>query len=722
MELLKDEITPQEVVDSGLLLDRPVMSPLDVAYTYGALYSIGLKSDGEYQQYLSPSATADQIGDGKTVVATVDVDLTDRENPVIDGVSIYRNYSVELMNKLNHSEYYAARGNDNSITHQCSASRPEDDRDYLMKNIKRPLGKWPSEDAISRVADDHSDGWIIQKLDELSQSDNFDEIIDREVSNSFPEDETGYFIVSCRVKLPGDDDYRWPCDVVVFNEAMKLRKSEKYAEKGTNSDYSYSASEGECSITGEEGKVVGFASDPFNMYTFKQEETFQLVNRDNSVENRPIHINTASIIDSGEEFLGLFKESISGVSQFAIPYFTTSTPETWAMLYNIIRRVETERESNVTVDFGGGERSISDIPLTKILDIVNNPPDGMSNEVSGDNLRIYSFWTDEYQDQRWNFFGESIGGSTFSVKDLIDSHRSILNGWWVGDVDSPKNAVFSERNHEDESEDENKDHAKRSLLNPYPGIIESQIGSGYYFNRTLPTDDPGANDVRVQLSEAMFGGSTVALSDVIDGYVKKLIDYDNVLTGKSVIAEQFIQLCALDSVGIISGSGYKFNNENMQMENEELTRREKLEQFLNDSPAIGENNDVKSVFLLGVLVGRMSSYQRSIGKGTTIAQQTRLADVTQRQLQRISTDVLDKTVVYPKSEGLQTDSMYADITEMFIESTSKNGLQDLDLTRNEIRFWYAQGVSYGLSDSSQKMIDSEKGDGSDDETTAATME
>ncbi|PSP89095.1 hypothetical protein BRC90_05475, partial [Halobacteriales archaeon QS_4_69_34] len=168
-EEFREEYSDEELADE--LPDSPVGSLRDIQYLYGKLYTLATTGGGQYAPYLTPDAASD-LADTEDSLIVVRVDLSSEEPRLADderGPVWATRYSEELVQKVAHC-YYQNRGNgiDHSITHKSGQDKsPERLGEYATHRFTR----WPTEDAVQEVAENHENGRIIEQLHQIGESE-----------------------------------------------------------------------------------------------------------------------------------------------------------------------------------------------------------------------------------------------------------------------------------------------------------------------------------------------------------------------------------------------------------------------------------------------------------------------------------------------------------------------------------------------------------------------
>jgi len=154
------------------LPDRPITSLRDLQYVYGRLYTLATAGGGEYAAYLTPEnrPTCSTSPRAYSISASIwwgDKPRLDPDQPI--GVESYGEEKVEA---VAHSWYNAAKGFDHSVHRTGKNKEPEKVAEYLHER----LTAWAADDVIQEAVADHEDGWIVDALAELGESEDLESI------------------------------------------------------------------------------------------------------------------------------------------------------------------------------------------------------------------------------------------------------------------------------------------------------------------------------------------------------------------------------------------------------------------------------------------------------------------------------------------------------------------------------------------------------------------
>lgn len=694
------------------LPDRPIASLRDLQYLYGRLYTLATAGGGEFAPYLTPEKSTDLFGEPESL-AILRVDLTDDE-PALDPDRPveFRSYSREDVEAVAHAWYDAARGFDHSVTHRTGAGKkPEKVTEYLYQR----LTYWAADEVIQEAASEHEDGWIVEALAELGERDSLKQTIVDAVKKQLEGSTTALTTVA--VKLEPGGDYKLPgaCGSTVFNEAMRARKRSKLVSKNAATNSIGQATD---LVTGRDGPTVGTAEDPLNYFLGKQLEKFPGLDPDEAWRSHPVSEDVAVTLMNASTFIDTCSYYTLESNVYYLPYFFgRPTPEDARELYTALYKMADEED------------------LTPIEQMYSDYNPQKWDDPDGDRLQFYVAAVLQHQTKRYDVFGDEMNASLMHPVELAREHCAILSSWAFDDD--------SELLHPD-VRPALPAHEEWSLLRPDVETMVGLIAGGTYFRSTFanPDDDDtvSADDLRIQALVASLSGGSIPVERVLEEYANRLIeesDEDDEGFPSMFVAMQHAQLCAFAAAGLLAGEDEsltkpaKYTTSQMQHGTTQrartdggskaVKRAQKLEQFLDNTPALApENPQRRGGFLLGVLVGQVSSYQQSSeNRSTTLVDQYSIKSVTGSKIERLASDVLDKNIVYSR-ENRMSSTMYAEVVDELVETlprAERDGGWDIDT--NELRYYYALGVAYGMNN---WIPDEEADEQTDDDAPTDTNE
>jgi CRISPR-associated protein Cas8b/Csh1 subtype I-B len=672
------------------LPDRPITSLRDLQYVYGRLYTLATAGGGEYAAYLTPEKSTDLFDEPESLLY-LRVDLSgdkprlDPDQPI--GVESYGEEKVEA---VAHSWYNAAKGFDHSVTHRTGKNKePEKVAEYLHER----LTAWAADDVIQEAVADHEDGWIVDALAELGESEGLRERIETAVEEQLDGKTTALTTVA--VKLEPDGEYLLPGEASsVFNEAMRARKRSKLVSKGEATD---SIGEATDLVTGNRGPTVGTAEDPLNYFLGKQLEKFPGFDPDEAWRTHPVSEDVAVTLMNASTFVDACDYNTMGANVYYLPYFfgrlgPADARDLYGLLYDLVHAGEMS-------PLESAYRSYQDTPRLQEV---------------GERFRFYVAAVMEHQTKRFDVFGDSMDGTLFSPVELTRAHQRVLQSWLYdaeGDADHPGpglRAVFPTPDNWD-------------IFVPEESALLSILATGWYFEQTFAPaddDDASADDYRIRALVAVLSGEPLDVEMVLTEYVERLLEDEGEEFPSFRVSAQYAQLCALAEAGLLTGrDAYEpvteprqlthNHTDDMQQDtparadggNVAAARETKLEQFLEQTPALAEDQpERRGSFLLGALVGQVTGYQQvSEGRSTTLIDQYPIKAVTESKLKRLASDVLDKNVIYSRENNM-SGTMYREVVDRLVTTLPRIDIDgDWELDTTDLRFYYSLGVAYGMN-------------------------
>jgi len=135
----------------------------------------------------------------------------------------------------------------------------------------------------------------------------------------------------------------------------------------------------------------------------------------------------------------------------------------------------------------------------------------------------------------------------------------------------------------------------------------------------------------------------------------------------------------------------------------------KLESFIEDTPALAydeeapRNDQRRGAFLLGALVGEIGSYQEyDQERSTTLVDQFPVKSITSSRIKKVTQETIGKTLTYTRQEKKEGRSYPGTKAEHIVERLRETILNpdpdEWSLDTDDLRFYYALGVTYGMND------------------------
>lgn len=696
-EAFRSEYSDEEL--AAELSDSPIGSLRDVQYLYGKLYTLATTGGGEYAPYLTPDAAGDLIDTNDSLIV-VRIDVSDDEPRLADDgpgpVQVTR-YTEQLVQNVSHCKYPAARGIDHSITHQAGRNS---DPEKLARYAKERLTKWATDEVVTDAAAVHENGWIIDRLAALGEREKVLESIEESVVRNLG-GESATALLTVRVKTEPDGEYRWPGEINVFLEAMRRRKLSKLVTKNKADDSSGDATD---LVTRLPARTVGTSEDPQNYFLGKQLEKFPGLDIEEAWRSHPISEDAAVTVMNAETFVEACTYRTFGAKVYYLPYFFgRPTPENARELYGLLYRADTEDENTTPLETAYEEfKGKSDDELA---------------------LRFYVSAVMPHQMSRYDVFGETLNGQLHYPAELARTHNRLVRNTSVFNTRSEWTAPLPT-------------NENWGLLTANDDQLRT-VATGWYFYQTFAErddTDADADDPRIEALVSVLSGDAIAVDMLLEEYVERIVDEqtdDSEYEGfpSFLIASQFAQLCALadsdlELLKTTDPTKDSITHEPTYEEHTMPTLEEqiaiadggypaatKLESFIESTPAFVSNpNDEESVanerrgaFLLGALVGDIGSYQEySEDRSTTLIDQYPVKSISRSRIKKVTQETIAKTLTYTRQEkkqGVSYPGTKADhIVDRLRETILNPDPGDWQIDTDDLRFYYALGVTYGMND------------------------
>jgi len=692
------EYPPEKLEDK--LPERPISSLRDIQHLYGRLYTLATAGGGEYAAYLTPDQANDLIGAEESLIV-VRVDLSGEQPELADPPVEIAQYTEDHVDKIRHCYYFnKGSGIDHSITHRSGKDK---EPERLGKYTADRLTRWPTEDAVAEVAQQHNDGWIIDSLAQLGDREDALNILRDSVEEELGGKRTS--LITLRIKKSENSDYEWPGEITVLNDAMRVQKLDKLVSKNEATN---SVGEATDLITGEVCRTVGTAQDPLNYFLSMQMEKFPGLDPDEAWRSHPISEDAAVTLMNAEEFVDACSYQTFNADVYYLPYFLGQpTPEETYLLYSALYQVTQTDDMN---------------PVQEFFDRFGEHEDDFEGRV-----RFYVAAVVNQQASRYDVYGETLNGRLHYPTEVGKRHEQVTGSW-----------VF------DEDHGSNGDRTP-----PIPSYEEwpltsgdnprEMVASGSYLYRTFPfTDedtDATVDDERIDVHVSILAGDPVPRSQLVSAYVERLLGRDSEGVPELLIASQFAQLCALENADLVTADNDTESTlidgpdyDTMQPETARtdggtatVGRTEKLESFIDQTDGL-DDPERRGAFLLGALVGQVGTYQQAYhDRSTTVIDQYPIKSMTKTKVKRITQEVIDKDVVYSRESAKKgsniNSTMYREVTNGIVETMAEKDPGEWEISTDDLRFYYALGVTYGMNDRSTNEQDAEHSDAETDDTS-----
>ena len=709
----------------ALLPTESVHSLRQVQATYGALAeaaSGGATPPGQkkYSLYFTPSELEPFIAsdnDEERFLVGVRVDFTG-ENPAYKGIDVAP-LSREVAPQLGLSRYPWGKAIDHSIT-RCGSKTSGSSASTVVTYCNECLTRWTNGDggepAVGKVAGEHPDGWLIQGLAELGANEGIQDQIKQDVEAKISGEPR--VVATVQLKLdPADleespvaDETGWfhPGEIPVFNEAMKARKTWKYISKNVNG-----TSEGEaaCMITGENGHVVGAAEDPFELFTLQHTEKFDELKGKHSWREHPVSDDAALLLDAGTGLLDACRETRNGLGVYTLPYFTTISDKRAKLLYRTLSKLQ-------DTDLGEEHK------VVWLQRKIEEHADSTGDDSLVDALRFYIITIRDDQGDIF-VFNEEPDATIYPPREISNAHIDVLSSRSFSEIG------FSQPD----------DWRHIQPLTVKKEIVSNIIGGSYARDtvysrekdKNSSEDSATANEPSEWLSFAMLAGEQINREWLLDQYVTRFAqqrehDDENRLS-KNHVLTQFAQLNALAKAGLLTDSdGRETERRATDMDNSTTTdgvsnsldgfpgieelitegvpslteiREYQLREFLAERTELNgddeESEQRRGAFLIGVLLGQLSTHQRKDREmNRTFANRYQAEDITLGQLQKVMTELLSKDSIYEAEHKYSHDGSCFPETSGRLSDLAGTPPTEWSLSLPDARFHFALGVTYGL--------------------------
>jgi CRISPR-associated protein Cas8b/Csh1 subtype I-B len=614
-------------------------------------------------------------------------------------------YTEDHVDKICHCYYFnKGSGIDHSITHRSGQDK---EPERLGKYTADRFTRWPTEDAVAEVAQQHDDGWIIDSLAQLGEKEDVLKTLRNSVENDLGGKRT--CLITVKIKKRENSHYEWPGEIRVLNDAMRAQKLDKLVSKNEATN---SVGEATDLITGEVCRTVGTAQDPLNYFLGMQMEKFPGLDPDEAWRSHPISEDAAVTLMNADEFIDASSCQTFNADVYYLPYFLgRPIPEETYKLYSALYQVTQTEDIS---------------PIQEFYDRFGEHEDDFEGR-----LRFYVGAVMKQQASRFDVYGETLNGRLHYPTEVGKRHEQVTGSW-----------VFDK---EHESNGDRKppmpSYEEWPLTDPFdhPQRIHDLVASGSYLYRTFPfTDedtDATVDDERIDVHVSILAGDPVPRSQLIGAYVERLLDWDGEGVPELLVAAQFAQLCALENADLVTANdGTEStlidgpNYDTMQPDTARtdggtaaLGRTEKLESFIDQTDGLTDP-ERRGAFLIGALVGQVGTYQQAYhDRSTTVIDQYPIKSMTKTRVKRITQEVIDKDVVYSRESAKKgsniNSTMYREITDGIVETMAKKDPETWEISTDDLRFYYALGVTYGMNDRSTNEQDAENSDADTDDTS-----
>lgn len=672
---------------------------------------IDFELDPRHLSFMTPSAKSELFGEEESLIE-VFVDLSDPDNPTLrDGRPVRITQATEdLRFKIGHS-YPANKTSsmtDYSITTQKSATAHHiagmRDDAWGTNNVQDRFSGWAQSEAAQTVADreDTADAWIIEALaalgDDETQLERAKEGLLAEAGGD--EEYELESLITVRVKLPDSDEFLYPGEIPILNEVMVEQKAQRFESMSVENG----GGEGSGYVTNEDGRVTGGSAGLFGMYGKKQREHFPDLSVDGSDawRSRPVdHETAAALADANNLFEGFYRGLGQSRRLYVLPYLAEPPAElepedvAWFVdaVFSRIQNADQDAFPDIVEEL---YRQVEDAGTRADISF------GISADDAFDSVRFAMSLIVSGNPNRLLF--DTIDAPRYRPAEVEDAHRRVLADRPFGD-----DGIFSEL----------LDVAQSPLLSRDAQLHGPLLFGSYFIRTTEPTrssreasDTPKAGDIddtRARRMRQFLIDETISAEKLIEEYVHQLVqtqrnEFDSDGDGVPVfdILAQYVQLRALHDAGVLepSSAATIASVPSITHNGDYESRDERLEAFI-DSHEVLDEESRQAVFLLGGLVGRITSFQRREDVSSTLVRRYPIDYITKQSIKEVTNEVLQMNNTYTESEDRFSSGYNARYTNRLPDLMLQSDPTTWQFNQSELQWLYALGIAYGLSDTSE---------------------
>jgi CRISPR-associated protein Cas8b/Csh1 subtype I-B len=687
---------------SKYLPDGPISSLRRIELLYGAMTEAAAgEIEDHFDLYYTPGELDEFVSDADEdrYLATVKADLTGKE-PELTGVLV-EPLQPSRVDDLGYARYPWGRGIDHSITDR--GAKGGSSLDTTVRYCRERLDDWTNKEPVSRVADEHPDGWVIRDLQKLGARDDIEDELERSLDAAWPSADSPRIVATVAIKLgpdsleqppegsPDQRGYYYPGQLHVLNEGMVARKNHKLATKNVDSP---SKGEGTCMVTGERGEVFGTAEDPLAFFTIQHSEKFAGLEKVEAWRSHPVSSEAALLLQSGKSLVEDCSRTRDGLRVYTLPYVVECGLEEARKLYAAVEDADATTIADVQQAAERKDEEFAEALRFYVIGVRNDSGDiNVLHEVP--NVDVY--WPRQVAKAHLAV----LESSTF---DSVAGFRQPDEGDWrhVGASTTPDAALRA-------------------------------ITDGSYARDTLAfpdADDPTTNDPREWLTAALLTDESVPADRLLSQYVERIASDTDASEGTFptyLVLTQYAQLESLTRAGLLDAPDRPeleatprttMNQTTDPLDRDESlpdptdiapdgdvknyhARKYRLERFLDERSALRDNDERQGAFLFGVLLGQLAnhqSYQRDMDR--TLRNQHPADQITADRIQRVYPDLTQRSAVYASEVGT-SGQLFPETERRLKNAFAEAPPNSWNLPVEDVRFFYALGLAYGSDTYSQ---------------------
>jgi len=693
---------------------------------YSAIQSgdIDFELAPEHLTYLTPNAQSDLFGEPDSLI-TVYVDLTDPGNPQLrpgsDGGPVeIGTYTRAMRFRVGHA-YPANKTSsmtDYSITTQKSADAHHlagyRDDAWGTNNVQDRFTSWARSEHAEAVRERASDAdrAILDGLATLGDDeDAMAALGEAFIDAAGSEDEEFEALLTVAVRCPGDDEYRYPGEIPVLNDVMVEKKSTRLESISVEE----ASGEGAGYVTGETATVTGGSPGLFGMYGKKQREHLPDLDTkgETAWQTRPLTFDTAAAVAAADS---IFEDFFRGLGNnrrlYILPYLVMRRDEMdpaafewfYETVFTPLRDAETGEDGtfDTVVEQLIHKRDADQAETTsrfaeESTDYWDRVKFAVVFQVTGNPDRVY--------------FDTLDGG--YPPVELEAAHRDIAESELF-----EGNGIFADY-----------PSAESSPLLGLQLSLARQILYGYYFGRTTePTrtsrqasETPTvgeSDDHEMRRVRALLTDGAIPLQPLLEEYVHQLVqdqserfdsDEPYIAFPRRSLVEQYVQLRALASAGVLDTTNTSFDFTTTPMPDDPADQDERLESFLENHAAL-DSDRTRAVFLLGGLVGRVTAYQSREDVSSTLVRRYPVDYLTKQTVKEVTTEVMQMDNSYAEADDGRSYWTNKRYSERLADTMLAADPANWSMSDAELQWLYSLGIAYGLNDTSIDYEDDEPAD------------
>jgi CRISPR-associated protein Cas8b/Csh1 subtype I-B len=407
--------------------------------------------------------------------------------------------------------------------------------------------------------------------------------------------------------------------------------------------------------------------------------------RKDSWRSHPVSLDAALLIQSGSSLIDACRTTRNGLGVYTLPYFVGMDEQDAEDLYYALEELQ---------NYEGDDEH----PMHFLEDVIEQE----CGREKAQELRFYviSLRNDSGD---INVIHEVPDVSLYWPRKIAKAHRHVLD----------KSSAFGPLGFE------TVENWQPITSGTNVSDVVKSIVSGRYAWGTMPVmagDDGAMADDRAEwLTYALLTGDEIPVQRLLETYVERLEkeyrDDEDDRQPINHVKTQFAQLEALAGAGLLVA---KADATELQTPPKTMTtdvpskteiagdgdlsrtglRRYRLENFIENRESLAENSERKSAFLTGVLVGMTSRHQTSErGMNRTVVDQYPPTQITIDRLVRVWPELAEKSDVYAKDADWAGGSLFPEVLDQ--QTASLSHPDEWDLSLQDVRFFYALGVTYG---------------------------